>query len=155
MTLTQLKNKANIKLSEFWDALIIKQEAYFLKHNKFFQLLITDPVIDGVDTTWVLEHPYDEPHAIDVDFEFNSPVPFQISIDEWVGNDKGFTATAVIELPNGNRYTRSRTAVPTVQEATYEPHEPGETPVLITPKTITDWTINTTAWTLVEEHIPA
>lgn len=153
MTLTQLKTKANQKLQEFWDALILRQEAYFLKHNKFFQLLITDPVVDGVDTTWELRTPSDEKHALDVNFSFNSPVPFSISVDEFVGDTVGFSATAIVELPNGDRYTRTRTAVPTVQEATYAPQEDITQPqVELTPKQITSWDIQTTEWELVVDE---
>lgn len=109
MTLTQLKTKANTKLQEFWDALLIRQEAYRLKHDNYFQLLVTDPVVDGVDTTWVLKHPSDQIHQVDVDFEFNSPVPFQISVDTWgTVPSRGFKATATVELPDGRKFTRSR-----------------------------------------------
>jgi hypothetical protein len=147
MNLNQLKNKANTKLQEFWDLLIVKQETYFLKHNKFFQLLVTNPVVDGVDTTWEIRKPNDEKHVIDVDFEFNSPVPFQISVDEWVGDDRGFSATATVELPDGRKFTRTRTAIPTIVEATYAPQEDIDTPrVELTPKAITDWTIETSNW---------
>lgn len=137
MTLNELKTKANTKLADFWTELQIKQEAYYLKHDKFFQLLITDPVIDGVDTAWVLRTPSDEQHAIDVDFSFNSPVPFQISIDEFVGPTTGYSATATVELPNGTQYRRTRKAVPTVQE---------------TPKAITGWTEEDTDWFLLEQE---
>ena len=153
MTLQQLKTKANSKLSEFWDLLLPKQEAYFLKYNKCFQLLVTDPVVDGVDTTWEIRKPNDELHAVDVDFEFNSPVPFSISVDEWVGESTGFSVTATVELPNGKKYTRSRTATPNVVEATYDNTDP-ENPVELTPKTVADWNVETTAWAeLIEEVI--
>jgi hypothetical protein len=108
MTLQQLQTKANTKLGEFWDALVIKQEAYFNKHGKYFQLLITSPVVDGADTTFVLRKPSDELHALDVDFEFNSPIPFSISVDEWVGSTVGFSVTAIVELPDGRKFRRSR-----------------------------------------------
>lgn len=150
MTLAQLKTKANAKLVEFWDALIIKQEAYFLKHSKFFQLLITSPVVDGADTTWEIRKPNDERHAIDVDFEFNSPVPFAISVDEWVGNTVGFSVTATVELPNGDKYTRSRKAVPTTEDATYDYTDP-DNPAELTPQTVTNWAIETTDWVKVIE----
>ncbi len=111
MNLNQLKNKANTKLQEFWNALLIRQEAYRLRHDNYFQLLVTDPVIDGVDTAWVLKHPTDqtEDRKLNVGFEFNSPVPFQISVDAWgTEPSRGFSATATVELPNGRRFRRSR-----------------------------------------------
>lgn len=109
MTLTQLKTKANAVLTDFWQELQTKQEKYYAKHGKYFQLLITNRVVDGVDTTFEIRKPNDELHAVDVDFEFNSPVPFQISVDEWVGPDGvGYSATATVELPNGRKFTRTR-----------------------------------------------
>lgn len=109
MTLAELKTKANAVLTNFWQELQVRQDAYFAKHGKYFQLLITDPVVDGVDTTWVLKHPSDERHSLDVNFSFNSPVPFSISVDEWGRhNERGYSATATIELPNGDRYQRTR-----------------------------------------------
>lgn len=108
MTLQQLKTKANAKLTDFWDALSTKQDAYYAKHGKYFQLLVTSPVVDGADTTFEVTHPNDEKHLVDVDFDFTAPVPFQISVDEWVGNESiGYSATATVELPNGNKYTRT------------------------------------------------
>jgi len=108
MTLQELQTKADATLAEFWQLLSTKQDAYFAKHGKYFQLLVTDPVVDGVDTTWELRTPSDEKHAIDVDFNFNSPVPFQISVDEWAGETVGYSATATVELPDGRKFKRSR-----------------------------------------------
>jgi len=114
MTLLQLKTKADAKLLEFWDALAIKQEAFHLKHGRYFQLIVTDPVVDGVDTTFVLKHPNDETHVIDVDFTFNSPIPFEIRVDTW-GNvpTRGYRMTATIELPDGRKFARSRSLTDT------------------------------------------
>ena len=148
MTLNQLKTKANAKLVDFCDALQPKQEKYVLKHDKCFQLLATNPVVDGVDTTWEIRKPNDELHAIDVDFEFNSPVPFKISVDEWVGKTVGFSITATIELPDGRKFTRSRSAVPTVVEATVD-YTDKDNPIELTPKSVSEWTIETTAWSEV------
>jgi hypothetical protein len=109
MTLAELKTKANAKLVDFWNLLQVKQDAYYNKHGKYFQLLVTNPVVDGADTTWELRRPSDERHAIDVDFQFNPPIPFSISVDEWGRyNDRGYSATATVELPNGDRYERTR-----------------------------------------------
>lgn len=114
MTLTQLKTKANTKLTEFWDALAVKQEAYHLKHNNYFQLVVTDPVVDGVDTTFIVKHPHDEAYQVDVDFSFNSPIPFEIKVDTWgMHPSHGYKATCVVELPDGRRFTRSRSLTDT------------------------------------------
>ena len=109
MTLQELKNKSDTKLVEFWNALLTKQESYRLKRDDYFQLLVTNPVVDGVDTTWEVRHPSDQLITADVDFTFNSPVPFRIRVDSWgTKPSRGFTATAIVELPNGRRFTRSR-----------------------------------------------
>jgi hypothetical protein len=125
MNLQQLKTKANTKLSEFWDVLIVRQEAYFLLHDNYFQLLITSPVVDGVDTTFVLTHPSDEAYQLDVNFSFNSPLPFQIQIDTWGSEkEKGFRATATIELLDGRRFMRYRELTdPRVRTQDYDEQE--------------------------------
>ena len=112
MTLAALKTKANAKLAAFWDALLIRQEAYRLKHDNYFQLLVTSPVVDGADTVWELRYASDQPTQMrtDVGFEFNSPVPFQIEVNTWgTVPSRGFSLTAVVELPDGRKFTRSRT----------------------------------------------
>jgi len=152
MTLQALKTKANSKLSDFWDLLLPKQEAYFLKHGKFFQLLVTSPAVDGADTTWEIRKPNDELHAVDIDFEFNSPVPFSISVDEWVGKTRGFSVTATVELPDGRVFKRSRSAVPTVVEAVMD-NTDIDNPIEITPKSVSGWTVDTTSWVEVIEDI--
>lgn len=154
-TLQQIRDKADAKLADFWDALILKQEQYFLKHNKFFQLLVTVPVVDGADTTFVVTKPNDEPHPVDVDFTFNSPIPFQIAVHEFVGDQAGFTVVVVVELLDGRKFTRQRTAIPTVQEATYAAQDDFDLPKIeLTSKTITAWDIQTTPWSeIIEEQI--
>ena len=108
MTPLQLRNKADAVLANFWTELQAKQNAYFTKHNKYFQLLITDDVVDGVDTTFMIHKPNDELHPTDVDFTFNSPIPFSISVDEWVGETRGYSATVTVQLPDGRKFRRSR-----------------------------------------------
>ena len=109
MDLQQLKTKANTKLSIFWSALTSKQDAYFTKHGKFFQKLITNPVVDGVDSDYIAIEPPDEKHSADADFSFSSKIPFQISIDEWDrGENAGYSVTVNVELLNGDIYTRTR-----------------------------------------------
>jgi len=109
-TLQQIRTKANTVLTDFWSVLETKQAAYYAKHSKYFQLLITQPVVDGEDTTVSFVKPNDELHQLDVDFDFSSPIPFQISVDEWVGpNGQGYSATATIQTLDGKRYSRWRT----------------------------------------------
>ena len=109
-TLIAIRDKADIALTEFWQALVPRQDAYFVKHGKYFQLLVTNSVIDGVDTIFEVRHPNDELHQIDVGFTFNSNIPFSISVNEWIrGNDAGYTAIVVVELLDGRKFTRNRT----------------------------------------------
>lgn len=113
-TLTQIRNKADAVLSTFWDALAIKQEAYHLKHGKYFQLVVTSPVVDGADTTFEVIHPSDEAHMVDVGFSFNSPIPFKINVDTWGDTpSRGYRATAIVELLDGRKFTCSRSLTDT------------------------------------------
>lgn len=110
MTLAELRDKADAKLATFWTALVAKQNAYFAKHGKYFQLLVspTSDVVDGVDSDFTVRHPSDEMFAVDVDFLSATKIPFNIQVHEWVGADKGFTAIVQVKLPNGDVYMRSR-----------------------------------------------
>lgn len=111
MTLATLRDKADARLATFWSALVTKEEAYFAKHGKYFQLLVTPetPVVDGLDSDATVRHPSDEPFTVDVDWAFASKIPFNLRVDEWVGpNGNGFKATAQVKLPDGRKFTRSR-----------------------------------------------
>ena len=110
MTLAELRDKADAKLVTFWQLLTAKQDAYFAKHGKYFQLLVSPEtkVVDGADSDFTLRHPSDEPYQVDVDFPWTDKIPFNIRVDEWVGADKGYTAVVEVELPDGRRFTRSR-----------------------------------------------
>ncbi len=110
MTLAKLRDKADTKLAQLWAVLVTKEEAYYAKHGKYFQLLVTPEtsVVDGVDSDFTARHPSDEPHQVDVYFAWATKIPFNIQVHEWVGEDKGFTAIAQVELPNGRKFQRSR-----------------------------------------------
>lgn len=109
-TLTQIREKADSKLTEFWAALTAKQEAYYAKHNKYFQLLATQEVVDGVDTSFQKRAPLDERNVEDADITFESPIPFQLWVDEWKGSkqEAGYVATITVKLLDGRIFTRSR-----------------------------------------------
>ena len=108
-TLKQVRNKADAKLVQFWQTLANKQSAYFAKHGKYFQLLVTGGkgVESGEEHDFIKRVPDDEPHAVDVDFPWTDNLPFQIQVDEWVGEDKGYSATVTVEW-NGRTFTRTR-----------------------------------------------
>ena len=109
-TRKQIRYKADTKLSEFWSVLTMKQDTYFAKHGKYFQLLVTNRVIDGVDFSFETRTPFDEKNPQDADLTFQSKIPFQIQVDEWVDkDDAGYSATVFIEMLSGDIYTRTRT----------------------------------------------
>lgn len=113
-TLIQIRDKANVILGDFWSVLQTKQNAYFAKHGKYFQLLVspTVKVVDGVDQIFSKRIPNDELHQEDVDFSFGTQIPFQIQVNEWVGSDsRGYTATVRIELLDGRIFERSRNSL--------------------------------------------
>lgn len=111
MTLAELKTKADPVLVSFWTTLKTKQDAYFAKHGKYFQLLVspTNTVSDGVDSVFTVRKVSDDSFAADVDVPFLSTIPFQIEVHEWVGEktDKGYTAT-VTAVVGGVTYKRAR-----------------------------------------------
>ena len=110
MTLTELIDKADAVLVNFWKELKTRQDSYFAKHGKYFQLLVSpeQAVIDGADSDFIVRHPSDVKSLEDISIAFTSKIPFQIQVDEWVGADKGYTAYVTVELPNGDIYKRSR-----------------------------------------------
>ena len=111
MTLAELRDKADTVLAQFWTALRTRQNAYYAKHGKYFQLLIspTTAVVDGADTDYTVRKPFDEKFQEDVNLTFTSKIPFQIYVEEWVGpTGKGYSATVWIKLLNGDMYTRTR-----------------------------------------------
>lgn len=130
MKLAQLRDKANALLGPFWTALVAKQDAYYAKHGKYFQLLVTPntAVVDGVDSDFTANHPSDEKHVIDVDFAFADKIPFNIEVNEWVGvgDDKGFSALVTVQLPNGDIYKRmrSRNVAHAVTDTDWYKYEP-------------------------------
>jgi len=147
-TLAQIRDKADTKLAQFWDVLIAKQEAYFLKHDTFFGFnwSPSNEVEDGVDTDiGEVNRPSRKHHIADVQIPTNTKLPFQIQLMRHHGEEHGFTATVRVKLLDGRIFTRSRTAYPVVQKEVYD-NTDIDNPVLVTPKAITDWNLTTTAW---------
>lgn len=109
-TLNQVRNKANNKLTTFWQALQTRQDAYFQKHGKYFQLLVGSALtLDGADTPFSVVSPSDEAHAVDIDYAWSETVPFQIQIHEWVG-PQGSGYRGVVQINHeGTIYQRERT----------------------------------------------
>lgn len=119
MTLKQLQDKVDAKLVTFWTNLKAKQDAYYAKHGKYFQMLVSpvDVVIDGLDTDYVERVPSDEKYVVDRDFSFTEKVPFQIRVDEWHKTnpdnilevvDAGYKVAVYVQVPDGRVFTRSR-----------------------------------------------
>lgn len=112
MTLAELRAKADPILTKFCVALKAKQDSYYAKHGKYFQLLIspTSDVVDGVDSTFTVRKPGDEKYVVDVDFAWATKIPFQIEVHEWVGpQDKGYQAVVTVVV-GADTYKRSRTS---------------------------------------------
>lgn len=110
-TLQQVRTKADNKLATFWTALQTRQDAYFAKHGKYFQLLAGSSLtLDGADTTFAVVSPSDEAYAIDIDYSWTDTVPFQIEVHEWGGgyDSNGYKAIVTINY-QGTLYRRERT----------------------------------------------
>lgn len=109
-TLKQVRDKADAKLVQFWQMLTDKQNTYFAKHGKYFQLLVTGGRVvenDG-EYDFQLRSPSDEKFAIDVDFPWTDRLPFEIEVHEWVGpNGIGYKATVTVEW-QGQTFSRHR-----------------------------------------------
>lgn len=112
-TLIQIRDKANAKLATFWTSLQTRQNAYFAKHDRYFQLLAgSNLVADGVDVPFTVVLPSDEMHQIDIDTSWSDTVPFQIEVHTFDSEkERGYTAIAKIKLLNGDVYVRSRTFI--------------------------------------------
>lgn len=109
LTLNQLRTKANTRLTEIWPVIVAKQDEYFAKHGKYFQKVVTNQPVDEEELLWVDQPPSDEKHPADCVLSITGgALPFAISIDEWVGDTIGWSATVTVQLANGDRYTRTR-----------------------------------------------
>jgi hypothetical protein len=109
-TLQEVRDKANAKLATFWGALQTREDAYFAKHGKYFQLLVGSTLTqDGADTTFSVVSPSDEAHLVDIDTSWSDTVPFQIEVHEWGGGyaGTGYKAIATIKH-NDTLYRRER-----------------------------------------------
>lgn len=132
-TLQEIRDKANTKLATLWPVIVAKEEAYFTNHGQYFGLRWSpaNPVVDGVDTPFVLEKPSRGSVLADIQFDMEN-LPFQIMIERlnqqpprnitpwvdltkpepaptWGASGETFKAHIRIELPNGDVYRRSRT----------------------------------------------
>lgn len=106
LSLAQLRNKANARLADIWPVIVAKQDAYFAKHGKYFQKVVTNQPVDDEELLWVDNTPHDERAPEDAVLVIDGgALPFAISIDEWV---VGWSATVNVQLANGDRYTRTR-----------------------------------------------
>lgn len=101
-------SKANTKLTQFWVLLAEKQDAYYARHGRYFQLIITpdEAVIDGVDSTFEIKSPNYQPIVRQIDFPWASKIPFQIEVNT-IGDDT-YEAVVRAELRDGRKFIRSR-----------------------------------------------
>lgn len=109
LTLVQLRDKANARLTAIWPAIVAKQNAYFATHGKYFQKIITNQPQDEEELLWQDNAPNDEKFPADSVLVIDGGgLPFAIRIDEWVGETVGWSATVNVKLANGDVYTRTR-----------------------------------------------
>jgi hypothetical protein len=107
-TLEEVRNKANTKLADFWTKLQARQDAFYAKHGRYFQLLAGSELTEsGADTTFTVRLPSDETKVVDIDTSWSETVPFQIEVHVWDGATPGYKAYVYI-LYNGERYGRDR-----------------------------------------------
>lgn len=111
-TLLQVRDKANAKLATFWSALQVRQDAYFAKHGKYFQLLAgSNLTLDGADTPFSVVSPPDEKYVVDIDTSWSDVVPFKIEIREWYGGKQGAGYKGIVTINyQGTLYRRTRTS---------------------------------------------
>ena len=110
-TLIQIRNKVDTFLADLWvSKLVPKQEAYFARHGRYAQVLISPEALvsDGAESIFVKRPPSDEKNPNDFDFTIDVPIPMQIVIDTHDrGELHGFTVTATVEVL-GKKYSRSK-----------------------------------------------
>jgi len=109
MTLTQLRNKANTVLTSFWTELASREEVYFAKHGRYFQLLASPDTIvdDGADSTFQTKLAAYEDKIADIQLAFASAIPFQIQVHQLTGGEVGYMGIVQI-THNGKTYRRDR-----------------------------------------------
>lgn len=105
-TLQEVRDKADAILANLWVELRNKEIAYFNKHGRYFQLLITPEVtvIDGTDSDLSVRPSPFEQYLEDVTLNWASKIPFQIEVHEF---PDGFTGIVTVEV-NGEKYTRQQ-----------------------------------------------
>lgn len=113
MTLAELQTKANTVLADFWSALKTREDAYFVKHGRYFQLLASPAIVvsDGTDSTFTTSLPAYEVDSADIAFTYSSPVPFRIAVHQWVdpkNNRVGYTGMVFVKLLDGRVFWRKR-----------------------------------------------
>lgn len=109
--LIQIRNKVDTFLADLWvNTLVPKEGAYFAKHGRYAQVLVspTTIVADDGTGTFVKRPPSDEQFASDFTFEIVSPVPAQIEIvNHDNGANHGFTAHVYVVVL-GKTYHRAK-----------------------------------------------
>lgn len=144
-TLAELRTKANTQLADFWSRLKEKEEAYFQKNGRYFQLLVTPEshVVDGVDSDFATRLPSDERKVVDVDFAWTKKVPFSISVDTFQNEEaQGYVANVHIQLQSGGIYQRSRTLIDKRKEVAEEDEKGNSTGVKLLEGEVTETSTN-------------
>jgi hypothetical protein len=110
-TLAEIRTKVDNWLADKWVNVIVpKEEAYFAKHGRYAQVLISPEslVADGADGTFTKRPPSDEQFEADFTLTFDTPIPAQIEIHTHdAGEQHGFTGHVWVEV-NGELYHRAK-----------------------------------------------
>lgn len=104
----KIQRKSDKVLDKFWKSLQLKQELYYKKNGKYFQLLLSPDVklVDGDEKDFEFRPPSDK--ALDVDMQFPQleKLPFQVRVHEWVGQEQSGYRAVLNQDINGVEYTR-------------------------------------------------
>lgn len=110
-TLKQIRDKVDAFLADLWvNKIVPKQEAYFAKHGRYAQVLISPENIpaDDAEGTFVKRPPSDEQFAADFEFTIDAPIPASIEIHiHDRGDEHGFTAHVWVVVL-GKTYHRAK-----------------------------------------------
>lgn len=107
-TLQEIRTKVDTFLADLWvNTIVPKQEAYFIKHGRYFGLRVTSETIpeDDVDVAGSVNVDPAEPHPEDYSFTLPSLLPCVLSIHQH--GSAGFTATVVVKVL-GKTYSRQK-----------------------------------------------
>ena len=92
-TLAETKTAADTVFDALWTKLVTAEDSYSTKRSKYFQLLSTNDVPEGLDAIFAKRNPSDEKFSSDVVLAFATKLPFRIEVfSREEASGTGFTA---------------------------------------------------------------